>query len=304
MPPLSQLRVVDPVLTQVALGYTNAQLVGDALFPNLPSMKRGGKIVKYGKEAFKVYDSLRAPRAVAKRIDWSMLTPVSLALEDHALEIPVDDAEIEEAEDPIRPEIDATLIVQEAIRVEREKAQADLAQNLATYPTGNKVTLSGTSQWNDAASTPIQNINTGKEAVRSKIGRYPNTLLMGPNVLNSLGLHAQIMDKIKYTQTGIVTPQLLSALFGIDRVVVGAGVYSDAAGNFTDLWGKHAILAWVPPQAGKYIPSFGYTPQLAGRPRVLRYRQEPNLTIVYDEDVYQVLVTASEAGYFIQNAVA
>ena len=47
MPQLTpaQARVVDPVLSNVAQGYRNAELVGDALFPFVPVLQRGGKIV-------------------------------------------------------------------------------------------------------------------------------------------------------------------------------------------------------------------------------------------------------------------
>jgi len=304
MPPLNQLRVVDPVLTNVALGYTNAEFIADALFPILPNQKRGGKIVKFGKEAFKLYTTLRAMRAKSKRIDWDNIPMITLALEDHTLEGPIDDEELTEQSNPIDLQIRTLNTVTEAIQLEREKTAADLAQDLANYPAGNKVTLAGAAQWNDAASTPISDINTGREAVRSKIGRYPNTLMIGPIVFNRLGEHASIIDKIKYTQRGIVTADLLAALFSVDRVVVGKAVWSDQAGVFTDIWGKHAILAWVPPGVGKEIPSFGYTPRLVGKPQVFRYREEPKLEIIYAEDVYQVLITTSEAGYFVQNAVA
>jgi len=303
---LQTLRVYDPVLSQVALGYTNAQLIGGQLFPTLPNMKRGGQIVSFGKEAFKIYNTLRATRAKAVRADWALLSPVILALEDHALEVPVDDSEIEEAIDPIVPESAATIIAQEAIAVEKEKKQADLAQTLGTYNSSNRVTLSGTAQWSDFVnSDPVNDVQVGREAIRAKIGRYPNTLWLGPIVYTKLSQHPKLYQRFQYTLPGgIITPQLLAQVFNIDKVIVGQGVYSDAAGNFTDLWGKHAGLAWVPPGAGRYIPSFGYTPQLQGRPRVLRYREEPNLNVVYDEDVYQVVVTAKDAGYFIQNAVA
>jgi hypothetical protein len=47
---LSNLRVVDPVLTNLSVGYSNADLVGDVLFPFVPVDKEGGKIPKFGKK--------------------------------------------------------------------------------------------------------------------------------------------------------------------------------------------------------------------------------------------------------------
>ena len=51
---LSKLRVVDPVLTNLATGYTNEQFVGDQLMPFVLVDKEGGKIPLFGKEHFKV----------------------------------------------------------------------------------------------------------------------------------------------------------------------------------------------------------------------------------------------------------
>jgi hypothetical protein len=55
----SQVRVVDPVLTEVARGYSNPAFVGSGLFPYVPVGVRGGKIVQFGKEAFRLYNTAR-----------------------------------------------------------------------------------------------------------------------------------------------------------------------------------------------------------------------------------------------------
>ena len=51
---LSEKRVVDPVLTNIARGYTNNAYVGSLLFPDVPVEKEGGKIPQFTKEAFKI----------------------------------------------------------------------------------------------------------------------------------------------------------------------------------------------------------------------------------------------------------
>ena len=54
-------RVIDPILTEVAQGYKNADMVGMALFPYVPVAQRGGKIITFGKEAFRLYNTGRTP---------------------------------------------------------------------------------------------------------------------------------------------------------------------------------------------------------------------------------------------------
>ena len=60
---LKQLRIVDPVLTNIARGYRNAQFIGEALFPVVSVDKEGATIPKFGKEAFRLWETERAIRA-------------------------------------------------------------------------------------------------------------------------------------------------------------------------------------------------------------------------------------------------
>jgi len=304
MPTQSQIRVSDPVLSNVSIGYKNAEHVAQFLMPFLSSQKRGGKVVKFGKEAFKLYNTIRAMRAKSQRMNWSKIPSITLQLEDHTMEDVFDDEELTEQSSPIDLQTKAVNNTNDIIQLDREVSVANLAQDLATYPTGNKVTLSGTSQWSNPASTPKADIIAAREAIRSKIGRYPNTLLLGPITFTQLSEHADMVDKIKYSERGIVTPEIMAAVLDVDRVVVGKSVYANAADDFVDVWGKHAILAFVPESPARDMPAFGYTARLAGKPMVMTYREEPKLNVVYNEDVWQVLVTTAEAGYLIQDAVA
>lgn len=80
----SAVRVVDPVLTEVARGYRNAAYVGSALFPRVPVGVRGGKIIEFGKESFRQYNTARAPgsKVVVAQFGY---TGQSYALTDHAI---------------------------------------------------------------------------------------------------------------------------------------------------------------------------------------------------------------------------
>ena len=67
---LSQVRVIDPVLTQLAQGYKQSGMVGPALFPKVNVGQRAGKILTFGKEDFMLYASGRAPGENTKRIQF------------------------------------------------------------------------------------------------------------------------------------------------------------------------------------------------------------------------------------------
>lgn len=149
---LSKLRVVDPVLTNLATGYTNEQFVGDQLMPFVLVDKEGGKIPLFGKEHFKVYSTERALRAKSNRINPEDIGEVDVALDEHDLEYPIDYREDAESAFPLQAR--ATNTVVEGIRLRHEVMVADMVQNPANYSVGNKIALSGTSQFTDDTSDP------------------------------------------------------------------------------------------------------------------------------------------------------
>ena len=63
------LRVVDTVLTKVVLGYNlEQQFTGQHLFPDVNVPLMGGKILKFGKEAYVVTNTVRAPGETVRSI--------------------------------------------------------------------------------------------------------------------------------------------------------------------------------------------------------------------------------------------
>ena len=313
MPQLTpaQARVIDPILSNVAQGYQNAALVGSALFPYVPVAQRGGKIVTFGKEDFALYAIGRAPGSNTKRMQFGYSSG-SFALEQHALEGVVPFELMQEAN--AVPGIDmgrmAVQKVQNIISLRLEKAQADLATTAANYAASNKNTaLSGNTLWSDATnSDPIANVETAKDAIRSLTGKRPNTMVIGATVLKALRQHSKIIDRIKYTGRDVPTPELLAALFGVDRVLVGDAIYTDASGAFVDVWGKTAVLAYteIAGIADMGLPSYGYTYRLQGAPIVeVAYQDRNAKSWVYPvTDEVAPVIAGSTAGFLISPAVA
>ena len=145
--------------------------------------------------------------------------------------------------------------------------------------------------------------------MRSAVGIRPNVLLLSAQAYKYLKHHPKLLDRIKYSAKGIVTPELIAEIFDLEKVLVGEAVYVDNAGNFTDVWGKDAILAFVPPEvvnAETYdLPAFGYTVRKEDHPVVYTYA-EPETTseVIQNEDYISAWMTSGYAGYLIKNAVA
>jgi len=306
----SQARVIDPILTTVAQGYRNADMVGAALFPAVPVEQRGGKIVSFSREDFRLYATGRAPGANTKRVQYGYAS-VPYSLEQHALEGQVPFELMQDA--AAVPGIDqgsiAVMKTQNIIALRTEKAQAGLATNAALYASGNKVTLSGTDQWSDpSASDPNGDIETAKEAVRAKVGRRANVVVLGAAVFAALKTHSKIIDRIKYTGRDVVTTDLLAALWDVRQVRVGDAVYEDASGALADVWGKFVVVAYTElgSMADMGLPSYGYTYRLSGYPIVEQPYQDRNAkSWIYPvTDELSPVMAAADAGYLISAAVA
>lgn len=311
---LSQARIIDPVLTTVAQGYKQADLVGGALFPQVPVGLRAGKIVTFGKEDFMLYSTRRAPGENTKRVQFGM-TSGSYSLEDHSLEGAVP---IENYQEGMAPEKGFTVDhykiaiykVSRIMALRLEKAQADLATTAGNYGSGNKTTLSGTSQWSDFSGTsnPVKDVETAKEAVRAAVGLRPNTMVMGAKVFAQLKQHPVIRDYLKYTSREVATPEILASLFGVSSVQVGDAIYANDAGVFSDVWGKSVVLAYTDTAslADMGTPTYGYTYNLGGYPIVEQpyFDRNAKSWFVPVTRAEAPVIAGASAGYLISGAVA
>lgn len=305
----AQGRVVNPVLTNVARGYKNAAFIGLLLFPYVQVAQRGGSIVKFGKEHFRLPATERAPGGDVAAYDFSYSND-NYALTQHAISPKVPVETLEDAAQVPGIDMGSIAVMQgmEIIGLKLEVAQATLARNASAYASSNKVTLSGDTQWSDPDSTPLVDIATGREAIRQKIGRYPNLLTLSAPVFNALTNHADIIERFKYTTQNSITEEMLARLLKVPKVAVGEAVYANPDGTFSDVWGKDAILSYSAPEsvAAMGSPSFGYTYRLARHP----FAEEPYFNKKNRSWYYPVIdenapvIAGADAGYLFKSAVA
>lgn len=304
--------VIDPILSTHARGYRNLEFIGHILFPRANVTNRSMRVIRFGKESFRMVNTRRAPGAAVKRIQFGYASdPINLV--QNALEALVPIEHQEEAEsvpgiDLGRNAIQMVLDVED-LNLEYEIAQ--LARTAGNYDNNHKLALAGTDRWSSPDSDPAGDIKAGKEAVRRSIGRYPNTLTLGPSAINALGDHPKIKEQFKYTSSESITTAMLAAYFDVERVVVGKAVFLPETASDTDLasdvWGDDAILAYVPRGDGNFqVPAFGYTYELSGYPLVeVPYYERPIKSWVYPTTVERrPHLTGAEGGFLFQNAGA
>lgn len=299
--------VIDPALSQVSIKYTNDSFIADQIFPVIKVSKQTGKYYVYDKANLRVNKSNRAAGSGANEVDHGLST-ASFSCDDHALKEFVADEIQDQADAALNPLIDATETVTEMLMLDREQTLATMLADTAQVT--QNTTLSGTSQWSDYNnSSPIADVRTARQTIHAATFKKPNTLILGKPVFDMLVEHPEIIERIKYSQLGVVTAELLARLFQVEKVLVGEAGSNTAAEGQTDslayVWGKHAWVAHVAPRVGLKTLTFGATFTYSNR-SVKRWRDEDRegTYVRIGQDNYVQKIIAVGAGYLIKNAVA
>ncbi|MEO6204535.1 MAG: major capsid protein [Mycobacteriales bacterium] len=179
-------------------------------------------------------------------------------------------------------------------------------------------------QWDQAGSDPIGDVSLWLISFRRIAGFAPNVCVMGPYVMVALKQHADIIERIKYTQRGVVTEDLIATLFDIDELyvsyatvaagpVTGDAVTQDALATYDFIGPATAVLfAYAPKNASTMTPSAGYTFTWSGYQggnaegiRIKRFRMEPIASDrIEAEQTYDMKVVSPDMGLYINDAVA
>jgi Phage major capsid protein E len=191
-----------------------------------------------------------------------LTTGLPFFCEDHTLKEFVADEDVENAITPTDPFMDATENVSEGLLIDREIEVASLLTSTANLT--QNITLSGTSQWNDFSnSDPIAAVRTGKQTIHASIHQNPNTLVMGRQVWDKLIDHPAFLERVKYSQLGVMTPDLMARIFEVDRIIVGGAGKNTAKEGQTDsmsyIWGKDSFLAYIAPTIKPKMITLGLT---------------------------------------------
>lgn len=299
--------VVDPALTNVSVKYTNDSFIADMIFPIVPVKKQTGKYYVYDKSNLRINKTLRALGSGANEVTFGLST-ASFSCEDHALKDFVADQIVDQAEVALDPLADTTENITEMLLLDREYNLASMLTSI-TYVTQN-TTLSGTSQWSDYTnSTPITDVRTGRTTIHTNTFRKPNTLIIGKQAYDVLCEHPTIVDRIKYSQLGVASPELIARILQVEKVLVGEAGYNSANEGQTDsmsyVWGKHAILAYIAPKVGLKTLTAGITFTYGTRQVKRWYEDDREGTYVrVGNDNYVQKIVAVGALYLIKNAVA
>lgn len=311
---------VDAALTDISIAYVQNQenFVADKIFPGVGVQKQTDKYFKFTKNDWFRDDAVtkRAPEGESSGSGFPLSTD-NYSADVWATHVDIND-QLRANADPAVPVEDAAaeLCMQRMlIRKERQFA----TDYFATSIWGTDV-VGGTNfaQWDDAASDPENDIDTGKRTILTNTGMEPNTLLVSYGCHQALKRHPLIKDRIKYTSSESVTAAIIAKFFELDRYFVAKGVYATnnegAAEAYSFALGKNALLCYVAPTPGIMIPSAGYTFSWAGltgnnnmgiATSTLDMRPTGRkIDRVESEMAFDMKVVGSDLGYFFSSVVS
>lgn len=320
---------VNRPLTNISIAFMQnaANFVAARVFPNIPVAKKSDVFFTYDRGEFN-RDEMRerAPSTESAGGGWDISTD-DYAAKVYAFHKDVDDEIRDNADNPLNLDREATEYVTLKGLLKREKLWVSKFFGTGKWTTditgvASSVGSGEALQWNDASSTPIEDVAEAKTTILQSTGFEPNTMVLGYPVWQKIKDHPDIVDRIKYSggvspsSPAIVSTNAVAALFEVDRILVMKSIENTAQEGITAahsfIGGKHALLCYAAPTPGIMTPSAGYTFSWTGHlgsgaegGRIKRFRME-NLKSdrVEIEMAFDQKKVAADLGYFWNGIVA
>lgn len=303
---------IDEFLTGIAIAYRNNALIADEVLPRVSVGKQEFVYKSFTKEdRFTVPNTRVGRTGLVNQIEFGA-TEVTDSTVDYGLEDPIPFADVENAAgsgiDPVGNAVEG---LADLIALDREVRVANLVMAAANYPTANKITLSGTSQWTDTTnSNPISVIQAGLDVPIMR----PNIMVLGRAAWRSLSEHPKIQKAVHGNDgdTGIARRAQIAELFELEQILVGEGFVNTAKKGqtpvFARVWGDSvALLHRNRLATNQRGITFGATFQWGGR--VAGQLANPKIglrggvDVRVGESVVEKIV-ASDVGYLISDTNA
>lgn len=329
-PAQSDLHINQP-LTNVSIAWiqNKSEYIADKVFPKVPVQKQSDLYWKYSKSDWRRTDvKRRAPGTESPGVGYRVSTD-SYFCHVYAVHKDVDDQVRSNADSNFKVDADATKFVTNQLLLKRDLDWVNTFFKTGVWTTDKTGVASNPNstqflQWNDDASDPINVVSQYVLDFRELNGFAPNTMVMGAHVLRELKNHPDIIDRIKYTQKGIVTTDLIATLFDIPKIHVAYGTKAtvaeindmddmDAAATYSFITDpRDVLLAYSADSPSLQTPTAGYTftwnGYSAGNSEGIRIKSFRMEHIASDrvegEMTYDMKVVSPQCGVFLSNAVA
>jgi len=326
--PLASDVHVNTPLTNISVAFIQDQrnFVASRVFPNVPVSFQGDRYYTYDRGYFNRDEmAVRADGTESAGGSYDVDNTPSYFAPVYAFHHDVGDQRRANSDSVLDPDREATELCTTKALIKKEKVW------VANYFTTSKWTTdrvgvaagpTGTQflQWDQANSTPIEDVWASKETILMSTGFEPNTLTLGYSVFRVLINHPDIVERVKYGQTpgrpAMISEAELAALFKVDNVYVMRAIENTAKEGQTNthafIGGKHALLSYTPgapslmtPAAGYTFSWTGYTGAASMGQRISKFRMDHlKADRVEIEQAFDLKLVSADLGLFFSGAVA
>ena len=292
-PIMSQIHANRP-LTNMSVAYrqSDKDFITDRVSNVVDVQNKSHTYFKFNKEDwFRDDMQERAVGSESAGTGFNMSTD-SYQCRSYALHIDIPDEHRENADDPINLDRAAVDLLTRKAMLQRDvlwQSKFFATGKWATDWSGQAATNYGAGQvkkWDLSGSNPMMDCEQIKLTVHTLTGLRPNVMVVAPDTHAVLLNNAEILDRVKYTQRGVITNELLASMFGMDDYVVANAIKNTAKeGAATAFAGSRvfsdgALFLYKPPAVGVEVPSALANFQWSGKSgamkgmRVRRIRME------------------------------
>ena len=313
--PTSSQVHVDAILTNISVAYMQQadNFIATKVFPVVPVSKQSDKFFTYTKNDWFRDEAQRRADATESAGGGYNLSTDSYQADVYAFHKDIGDQTRANADAPINVDREAAEFVTGRMLLKMETQFVSNFFTTSVWATDS----TPTNLWSDyTSSDPIGDIETGKRTILSTTGYEPNTLVLGYDTFIQLKNHPDLVDRIKYTSSQVLSESLLASLFGVPRVMVAKSLKAtnNEGGSeaYAFNYGKNALLTYSAPSAGLLQPSGGYVMSWTGVSQGLgatigtsRIRMEQfKADRIEAEVAFDMKVIGSDLGYFFSACVA
>lgn len=265
-PTRSDVHVNRP-LTIMSIAYIQAatDFIATRAFPVIPVQKQSDLYFRYIKDYwFRSGSQKRAPGTESAGGGYGLDNTQNYSADVWAYHYDVADQIRTNSDSPLNSDRDATMFVTQNQLLRREILWTSKYMNTGVWTgssTGGDITPSNL--WDTASGNPISSFDYQKRAVKSQTGFLPNKIVVADDTFFAIKNNASVLDRIKYTQRGVVTEDLMAALLQCDDFMISQAVLNSSAegqtGSFGFLTSATAWIGYAPKTPGIMMPSAGYT---------------------------------------------
>ena len=312
-PTHSQLQVVDPVLSNLLVGYIQAdtRFVADKVFPLVQVATQGFTYYTFTKKYWFLDEmKARAPGTDFARGGFGVSSSTGSAqLWGLEYMIPVE-AERNNQTGVTLQQTGLRWLAQQSL-IRRERAFAADFMTTSVWGTDDN---NATTDWDDfTTGDPFNDVLTAKRTIANATGQDPNTMVLGYIVDVALQNHPDIIDRIKHVQ--IAGPgnvrNALQSLFDVGNYTVGKATYNSAnegqAATMAAIIDDDCLVAYVSPSPGVFEASAGFTFAWdggGGGGQVGTYHEDKTKSdVLQNSEAWDQKLVASDVGYFFADVV-